>query len=133
MTKDFLEGLGLGEEAVEAILAEHRRELEAAEAESESLRRQVGEKENELLGARKDFAVEDELRKFGAKNNKAVRALLDMDAVTFDGEKLQGLIEQLEQLRKENGFLFGANAPRVVGPSGRSRSKGFSFKFTGVR
>lgn len=127
MTKEFLTGMGIEEELAEAILNE-------AQKEGGELQRQLSERESELVGLRLDCAVNDELRRYGAKNNKAVKALLNMDSVSLDGEVLNGLIEQLEQLKEENGFLFGgAEVPKVVAPSGGGRGKGFGFKFTGVR
>ena len=41
-----------------------------------------------------------------AKNAKAVKALLDMDAIKMDGDKLLGLDDQLEKLKKDADYLF---------------------------
>ena len=47
----------------------------------------------------------------GAKNTKAVRALLDLDSLELDENGgLSGLSQQLESLRADNGFLFGRGA-----------------------
>lgn len=42
-----------------------------------------------------------------AKNTKAVRALLDESKISLDGENVLGLKEQLEQVQKDNPYLFG--------------------------
>ncbi len=46
-----------------------------------------------------------------AKNVKAVRALLDESKISLDGENVLGLNEQLEQVRKDNPYLFGEKQP----------------------
>lgn len=46
-----------------------------------------------------------------AKNVKAVRALLDESKISLDGENVLGLKEQLEQVQKDNPFLFGDKQP----------------------
>lgn len=42
-----------------------------------------------------------------AKNTKAVRALLDAEAIKLDGENVLGLTDQLAAIQKDNPFLFG--------------------------
>lgn len=54
-----------------------------------------------------DFAVERALATAKAKNPKAVKALLDMEKVKMDGEKLLGLDDQLKELQKSEAYLFG--------------------------
>lgn len=55
-----------------------------------------------------DNAVNTALAAVGAKNTKAVKALLDMTKVKLgeDGE-LNGLDEQLELVQKTDSYLFG--------------------------
>ena len=54
-----------------------------------------------------DFAIERALTTAKAKNIKAVKALLDMDKVKLDGDKLLGLEDQLKELQKTDPYLFG--------------------------
>lgn len=119
MDREFLEGLGLEEETVEAILAE----AERAAAEKEA---QIGKE-------RVQEEIDREIGKQGAKSVKAVRALLDEQAIC--GENfMEELLKQLRQLKAEHGYLFeNGGAPRVVAPSAAVGKKGFGFKFTGVR
>ncbi|MBO5733623.1 MAG: phage scaffolding protein [Clostridia bacterium] len=42
----------------------------------------------------------------GAKNTKALRALLDMDKIKYENDALSGFNEQLEVIKKENDYLF---------------------------
>lgn len=41
-----------------------------------------------------------------AKNIKAVRALLDSEAIKLDGDKVLGLDDQLKKLRESDSYLF---------------------------
>ena len=63
--------------------------------------------EEQLQATKKDYEIAAALSKAGAKNDKAVKALLDTEKVNFDDNgKLIGLSEQLEAVKKENDFLF---------------------------
>lgn len=53
-----------------------------------------------------DIALTDALRDAKAKNPKAVKALLDVSAVTIVDGKLQGLDEQLTALKASEDYLF---------------------------
>ena len=65
-----------------------------------------------------DSAVNVALLEAKVKNPKLARAGLDMSLVKLDGDKLLGLSEQLEALKKSDGYLFeevdgGDGGPRV--------------------
>lgn len=63
--------------------------------------------EEQLQATKKDYEIAAALSKAGAKNDKAVKALLDTEKVNFDDNgKLIGLSEQLEAVKKDNDFLF---------------------------
>ena len=53
-----------------------------------------------------DNAVNVALLEAKVKNPKLARAGLDMSLVKLDGDKLLGLSEQLESLKKSDGYLF---------------------------
>ena len=65
----------------------------------------------DMAAMRRDNAIELALAGCRAKNSKAARALLDLDAIKLDGDKLLGMDEQLESLRKENPWLFDEDKP----------------------
>ena len=61
-----------------------------------------------------DNAIDKALTSAHARNNKAVRALLDMDGVDLDEDgKLIGVAKQLKKLAEDEGtkFLFEADDP----------------------
>lgn len=53
-----------------------------------------------------DFALTEALRDAKAKNPKAVKALLDSEAIKFEDGKLSGLSEQLDLLKASDDYLF---------------------------
>ena len=127
---EFLQQLELGEEVINEIMAEHERCLGELRAELEG---QLSARDEELKELRTGDAIDMERAGLGAKNFKAVKALLDMEALDLS-EGVEGLREQLEQIRRENSYLFtDPQTPGVVGPTAPKTEKGFGFKFTGVR
>jgi hypothetical protein len=106
---------------LEADLAARDQQLEQlkqAAGNSEELKKQIealqaeNKKADEawqtkLAQMQLDFALERALTAAKAKNAKAVKALLDMEKVKLDGDKLLGLDDQLKELQKSDAYLFG--------------------------
>jgi myosin heavy subunit len=67
--------------------------------------------ENRLAEKTFDFSLEKALSDAKAKNPRAVKALLNREAIKLDGDKLLGLEEQLKSLQESDGYLFGDNEP----------------------
>ena len=76
----------------------------------EALRQQLGtlqtKYDTDIAAVRRDSAIDLALSGRRAKNSKAARALLDLEAIKLEGDKLTGLEDQLETLQKENPWLF---------------------------
>lgn len=65
------------------------------------------EADKQLAATKKSYEIEAALNGAGSLNNKAVMALIDADKVSFDDNgKLIGLSEQLDAVKKDNGFMF---------------------------
>lgn len=60
----------------------------------------------DLAAVKLDSAVSMALVEAKAKNPKLARAALDMSVIKMDGEKLLGLSDQLEALKKSDAYLF---------------------------
>lgn len=60
----------------------------------------------DIAAAKLDSAVSLALVEAKAKNPKLARAALDMSIIKLDGEKLVGLSEQLDNLKKSDAYLF---------------------------
>ena len=58
---------------------------------------------------KKDHAIDAKIRDFKGKNIKAIKALLDMDKITYENEELGGIDEQLTALgsAEDSSMLFG--------------------------
>lgn len=66
--------------------------------------------EADIATAKKNNGIDLALVKAGAKNSKAVRALLDLDKITLsDKGEVVGISEQLESIKKDNDYLFNAS------------------------
>ena len=54
-----------------------------------------------------------------SKNNKALKALLDMNSIKYQEGKFEGLQEQIEALQKDASYLFDLDtAPQNTGGLG---------------
>ena len=94
--------------------------LKASAGDNEELKKQIKQlqednktqaaaHEKELTQLKIDTAVDKALTESGAKNNKAVRALLNLDdAALLDDGLVKGLLEQIDKLKADDGskFLF---------------------------
>ena len=56
-----------------------------------------------------DYALDGALTNAKSKNNKAIKALLDMNSLKYQEGKLEGLQEQIEALQKDASYLFDLN------------------------
>ena len=76
------------------------------EADKTQLTTDLNTKVSEI---KKDHALEGKIRDFKGKNVKAIKALLDMDKVTYENEQLGGVDEQLTALAsaEDSAMLFG--------------------------
>lgn len=164
-TTEALKALGLNDEQVKGVMAEHgkdvndiKAELNTANSERDNYKSQVesfsgqlteakrqAEKGSEaakqveelqtqlkesqtkaqqdLLATQKAYELDGALQKAGARNTKAVQALLDTDKVELKDGKLTGLDDQLKAVKESNAFLFadqeqGTKNPRVITPTG---------------
>lgn len=116
----------------EALLAERDTqlaELKKGVGANEELQKQIETLQLENLKAKEKYeadvkalqisnVVERELMGAGAKNLKAVKALLNLDGAELDGESVKGLADQIKNLQKTDGFLFDVKSNKETLPSG---------------
>lgn len=72
----------------------------------------------QLLAQQKDAGITLALTRAQAKNLTAAKALLNLEGIALEGERLVGLDAQLETVMRENPFLFGGAAQNPPPPSG---------------
>lgn len=83
--------------------------------------------EKQLVGMQRDSAIEKALATSGAKNTKAVKALLDADKIVFKDGELSGLSEQLEAYKQSDPYMFDMGTkPEGYEPAGGSPAKTYS-------
>ena len=158
MKRDFLTALGLSEEAVEKIMAEHGKSvtslkskqteleeqiatykqhvserdkqletLKKSAGDSEKLQAQISKLQEEnkktkeahdaqIKQMAKDNLMNLALTNAGARSVKAVRAMLNLDAVEVDGDTLKGFDEQIAKLKESDSWMFnGEVKPTIKG------------------
>lgn len=76
--------------------------------------------ENKIASIKFDYALEGALTSAKCKNNKALKALLNLDEVKYQDGKLEGLESQIENLQKEASYLFDVE----VNPGGKGFNPG---------
>lgn len=139
MERKFLEELGIEKEAIDKIMAENGKDIEAQKAlttaesnklttanntikqlqetvkkfdgvDVEKLKSDIGNWETkyntDISKVKLENALDMALVGNKARNAKAVKALLNMDEIKLDGDKLLGLDSQLEKLKAESAYLF---------------------------
>lgn len=113
-------------------------DLKKASGDSEALKAQIAQLQAdnkaaadkyaaELKAVQINSAVEKELTAAGAKNLKAVKALLEgLDKAELDGENVKGLADQIKKLKagEDTKFLFNEAAPGFKGAKAGSDPKG---------
>ena len=72
----------------------------------------------ELARLKKSNAIDGVLRDSKAKNVKAVKALLDMDKITFENDTLSGLEDQIKALQESDTSKFMFETTPVYAPKG---------------
>ena len=83
--------------------------------------------ENKINQIQFDYALDGALTNAKSKNNKALKALLDMNSIKYQEGKLEGLQEQIEALQKDASYLFDLNtAPANTGGLGNFGRSGSS-------
>lgn len=102
------------------------KDLETKAAGNEDLTKQINEMKaaNEkakadydaaLKGLSKQHAIDKAIAAAKGKNPKAVKALLDLDKVSLDGENVLGLAEQIKALQESDAYLFDTAEGGSVG------------------
>ena len=112
--------LNESKKTLDATLKERDAQLEELKKiDAEGLQAKIAELQTANEKAKTDYekalaetkfssALELALSTSGAKSAKALRGFLDMVKIKLDGDKLLGLDEQIEAVRKEHDYLFGA-------------------------
>jgi|SRR5690625_1532128 len=114
-------------------LSEKARGNEELTAQIDELKQQnettKTEYEEKLQQQAFEHKLESTLAGAKAKNVKAVKALLDLESIKLDGDKLLGLDDQLTNLKENESYLFEQEqepnpSPQIVTPGNPDGGKG---------
>ena len=97
------------QESLETELDEANKKIEGfktLEEDKEKLTKEIETMKKEASEKEFNSALDSALKEFNSKNDKLVKALLDREKITLKDGKLEGIKEQLEEIKKENDFLF---------------------------
>lgn len=120
MKREFLQSLSvndqpLSKEVIDAIMAENGKDIQAARQSSkeweEKFDRAVAEHQQQMADMRFQSALTEAVRVAGGRNEKAIAALLDVEALRACEDHRSALTDALKQLKQENGYLFEQETP----------------------
>ena len=116
MDREFLQGLTaeLPESVIDAI-------LEKAGQESAAWQEKLDQAAQDHARERQQMLLEQEIERLGGRNQKAIEALLDKDALLKGENPRQAVAEALQNVKKECAYLF--ESPRIP-PFSRSAGTG---------
>ena len=97
-----------------------KKQIDALKADSD---KRTAEYEEKIKSMEIDSIVNMALSGVKSKNNKAVRALLDLTDAKIENGEIKGLKDQLDTVMKENPFLFGENTKPKGTPAGNDGGK----------
>ena len=85
---------------------------EALKKELEDLQKKY---DTDIAAGKLNSALDMALLQAKARDIKAARAMLNLDEIKLDGDKLLGFDGQMEALKKDKGWLFEADEPPAGG------------------
>lgn len=97
MEREFLEGLGLEPQAIEAVLEAHGKVVQTHS--------------RQLAALQLEHQVSEAVHKAGGRNVKAISALLDLETIASSEDVGAALEEAICGLKKESGYLFHSAVP----------------------
>ena len=121
MKREFLqqftvEGQSLPKEVIDAIMAENGRDIQQAKQSAndweEKYNKAVADHKRELDDMKFRGIFSETVRSARGRNEKAIAALLDLDAIRSAEDPSAALCEAVAALKKDSGYLFeGEDAP----------------------
>ena len=102
----------------------------AMQSEIENLNKQLKDKDEEYAAKEADRifsdTVKEAIKSAGGRNEKAVMAMLDMDALKASKNQSEDIKKALEAVKESDAYLFGSDEPfmNAVGATGGSADVG---------
>lgn len=105
----------------------------AMQGEIDNLKQQLKDKDNEYAAKEADRIFSDTIKEAiktaGGRNEKAVMAMLDMNALKESKNQSEDIKKALETVKESDAYLFGSDEPfkNPVGATGGSGTGGDNF------
>lgn len=100
---------------------ELQKDVDASEAlklKLDDLEGKLSIKDKEIEKVKFDFKLEAKMKEVGAKNIKAIKALIDMEQVKLEDGELVGFDTQIEALKESDSYLFEEVGKGTLGSAG---------------
>ncbi len=111
MKREFLQNLKVGDqslskEVIDAIMEENGRDIENLKQWQEKYNQAVSRHQQELAAVTFQNALSQAIAQAKGRNEKAITALLDVEALQVSEDQPKAIAEALESLKKDSGYLF---------------------------
>lgn len=100
---------------------ELQKDVDASEAlklKLDDLEGKLSSKDKEIEKVKFDYKLEAKMKEVGAKNIKAIKALIDMEQVKLENDELIGFDTQIEALKESDSYLFEEIGKGTLGSTG---------------
>ena len=94
---------------------------EALKLKLDDLEGKLSSKDKEIEKVKFDFKLEAKMKEVGAKNIKAIKALIDMEQVKLEDGELVGFDTQIEALKESDAYLFEEVGKGTLGSAGNHK------------
>jgi len=108
-------------EKIETQISELKTQISDKDTQIGDLNKQVATGTEELQKSKFDKELDIAMSKTGAKNTTALKALLNLEKIKLEEDKLTGFEEQLEVIKKANEYLF--ESEKTVIDTGVNKNK----------
>lgn len=111
MKREFLQNLKVGDqplpkEVIDAIMEEQGKDIEGMKHWKEKYDQAVREHQTQLSALTFQNALSQAITQAKGRSEKAIAALLDVEALKASEDQPKAISEALEALKKESGYLF---------------------------
>ena len=117
MKREFLQNLmeGMPKEVVDAIMEEHGKSLQQAKQSAKDWEEKFTQAEeahkNQLAQMEFRNLLGQAIRSAGGRNEKAITALLDLDAIQASQDQKEAVQAAVAAVKAENTYLFRSQLP----------------------
>lgn len=95
---------------------------EALKLKLDDLEGKLSNKDKEIEKVKFDYKLEAKMKEIGAKNMKAIKALIDMEQVKLnENGELEGFDNQIESLKETDSYLFEEVGKGTLGSAGNHK------------